>query len=247
MTDSGDAILRVEGLEGGYGRRQVLYGVGVEVSASQIVAIVGHNGAGKSTLLKAVFGLLPIWAGRIYLFGQSLQSPDPRRLIRLGVNFVPQGNRVFMDLSVRENLEMGRIAIHDGRRTREQIERVLSLFPVLRSRLGRRASTLSGGERQMLALGTTLVSSPRLLLLDEPSLGLSAMLVSTVLQEIRKMSYVCGTAVLIVEQKVRQVLTICDRVYVLRNGRVSFSGPAALLKDEARLKEAYLWGERARD
>ena len=224
----------------GYGKKQVVNGVSLAVEPGEVVALIGHNGAGKSTLLKAVFGVLPIWKGRVALDGRVLDTPGPRKLLRAGVAYVPQGNRVFSDLSVRENLEVGGVTLANKRRLKERMARVFELFPALRPRLARRAGTLSGGEKQMLAFANALILAPRLLLLDEPSLGLAPPLVSEALGRIQQITRDNGAAVLIVEQKVREVLKIAQRVYVLRNGQVSFSGPADSLKDEAALREVYL-------
>lgn len=240
MAKRSAKLLEVAGLATGYGKKQVVADVSVDVAAGEVVALIGHNGAGKSTLLKAIFGLLPTWSGSVSLDGTKLQSPTPRELLKLGVSYVPQGNRIFTDLSVRENLEMGAAAVLDRRRFRQQTERIFRLFPVLEPRLRQRAGTLSGGEKQMLALASALLLSPRLLLLDEPSLGLAPPLVSDALVLIRQVAENDNTAVLIVEQKVRAVLRIAQRVLVLRNGRVSYSGSPNSLKDTAKLRQAYL-------
>lgn len=240
MVESAHCFLRVDALVTGYGKKQVVNGVTLDVAAGEIVALIGHNGAGKTTLLKAIFGLIPIWAGSVLLNGESLRSPEPRELLRAGVAYVPQGNRVFTDLTVRENLEMGGITLPNGERLNEGIERVLTAFPALKPRLRQRAGTLSGGEKQMLAFGNALILSPRLLLLDEPSLGLAPPLVTEALGHIQKISRDSGAAVLIVEQKVREVLKIAQRVYVLRNGLVSFTGHTDALKDDQKLREVYL-------
>jgi branched-chain amino acid transport system ATP-binding protein len=232
-------LLKVESLVTGYGKKQVLNGVSLNLAAGEIVALIGHNGAGKSTLLKAVFGLLSIWEGKVTLDGNALNSPNPRRLLRLGVSYIPQGNRVFTDLTVKENLEVAGITLRDKAQLKEGIERVLALFPALLHRLRQRAGTLSGGEKQMLALANGLVVSPRLLLADEPSLGLAPQLVSEALHHILDLNRNHKVTILIVEQKVREVLKIAHRVYVLRNGRISFDGPASAL-DDAKLREVYL-------
>jgi ABC-type branched-subunit amino acid transport system ATPase component len=231
--------LRVEGIVTGYGKKQILNGVSLDLAGGEIVALIGHNGAGKSTLLKAVFGLLPLWQGEVVLDGRPLRPSDPRELLRKGVAYVPQGNRVFTDLTVRENLEMGGITLPKGVRLNEGIERVFAVFPMLRTRLRQRAGTLSGGEQQMLALANALILSPRLLLLDEPSLGLAPRLVSEALTCVQQISCNSGVAVLIVEQKVREVLKIARRVYVLRNGLVSFSGSTDTL-DDSKLRQVYI-------
>jgi branched-chain amino acid transport system ATP-binding protein len=235
-----DPLLSVGGLVAGYTKRQVLKGVSLNVMPGEIVVLIGHNGAGKSTFLKAVFGLIPIWEGRVIVDGQTIKLPNPRKLLSAGVAYVPQGNRVFTELSVRENLEMGGITLPSRSQVDEGIERVFSLFPRLKARVKQRAGTMSGGEKQMLALGNALILSPRILLLDEPSLGLAPPMVSGALRTIQEISKSSGVAVLIVEQKVREVLRIAQRVYVLRNGTVSFSGPTSDLEDERKLRQVYL-------
>jgi len=232
-------LLGVRGLVTGYGKKQVLNGVSLEVSAGEIVALVGHNGAGKSTLLKAAFGLLPIWQGQVSLDGKALNAPNPREMLRAGVAYVPQGNRVFTDLTVRENLEVAGTALPNKASRNEGIERGLGLFPALRPRLRQRAGTLSGGEKQLLALANALVVAPRLLLMDEPSLGLAPQLVTEALRHVQEINRDSGVTVLIVEQKVREVLKISGRVYVLRTGSITFSGPAGTLDDDA-LRRVYL-------
>src|ERR1022692_3316266 len=172
---------------------QVLDGVSIDVCAGEIVALIGHNGAGKSTLLKAIFGMIPMWDGRIFFDGTQLKFPEPRTCLRWGIAYVPQGNRVFGDLTVWENLEVGHIVRQDDVAIQDGIERVLSFFPVLRPRLKQRAGTLSGGEKQMLALSNALILSPRLLLLDEPSLGLEPLLVRQVMDQIKQISRDSGT------------------------------------------------------
>ena len=239
MASKNDCLLGVEALVTGYGKKKVLTGVSLKLKRGEMVALIGHNGAGKSTLLRALFGLLPVWDGRVCLDGQEQESLTPRRLLRSGVAYVPQGNRVFTDLTVRENLEMGGVTL-PKKRLKEGIDRAFSLFPALKPRLRHRAGTLSGGEKQMLALANVLVLSPRVLLLDEPSLGLAPPLVKEAFSRIQHMSHESAASVLIVEQKVREVLRITNRVYVLRNGVVSFSGPSNALRDEAKLREAYL-------
>lgn len=232
--------LRIDSLIAGYGKKQVLNGVTLDVASGEIVALIGHNGAGKSTLLKAVFGLIPIWSGVIQHSGQSSSKPNPRTLLLAGVAYVPQGNCVFPDLTVLENLEIGSLALHDKENLNNRIEGVLASFPPLKERLHQTAGTLSAGQKQMLALAAALTPSPKVLLLDEPSLGLAPSLVSKTLDHIGQISASSGVSVLIVEQKVREVLRISHRVCVLKNGTVSHAGPASELKDDVRLREVYL-------
>jgi branched-chain amino acid transport system ATP-binding protein len=235
-----NGIFRVESLVTGYGKKQVLNGVSLEMGRGEIVALIGHNGAGKSTLLKAVFGLIPIWSGQVFYDGAAVVTPKPRDLLLAGIAYVPQGNRVFTDLTVRENLEMGGITLPTKQAVNEGMERVYTLFPTLKERLKQRAGTLSGGEKQMLALGNALILAPKFLLLDEPSLGLAPPLISQALGRIQQISKDTGMTVVIVEQKVREVLKIARRVYVLRMGQISFAGPADALGDDAKLREVYL-------
>jgi branched-chain amino acid transport system ATP-binding protein len=214
--------------------------VSLDVDVAEVVALIGHNGAGKSTLLKAIFGLIPIWEGIVRLGGVAIETPSPRVLLRQGVAYVPQGNRVFSDLTVKENLEIACVTLARRNEVDDAIERTLDWFPLLRDLLKRRAGTLSGGEKQMLALGNGLMTMPKLLLLDEPSLGLAPPLVSGALQRIKTISQDKGITFLIVEQKVREVLNIAHRVYVLRGGSVSFTGTSSDLQDDMKLRDVYL-------
>lgn len=241
MTETTSPVLRCDSVVAGYGKKEILRGVTLEVGPGEIVALIGHNGAGKSTLLRAVFGLLPVRSGQVFLMGERIESPRPVDLLRRGAVYSPQGNRVFADLTVQENLDVGGMVLASRARRREALKRVVAMFPRLRERLGQRAGSLSGGERQMLVLANALMLSPSLLLLDEPSMGLAPPLVAEALRQISQVRDRLGAAVLIVEQKVREVLKIADRVLVLRQGEVAFSGPAAPLREnEDRLREVYL-------
>ena len=240
MLEETRQILNVDGLVSGYGKKQILNGVTLHLVQGEVVALIGHNGAGKSTLLKAVFGLLPAWKGTVLLDGKVVHAPSTRELVQAGVTYVPQGNRVFTDLTVRQNLEMGAVTLCNKARLSEGIERVFSLFPALKTRLRQRAGTLSGGERQMLALANAIIVCPRMILLDEPSLGLAPPLVAEALARVQKLSRGSGVTFLVVEQKVREVLKIAQRVYVLRNGLISYSGSTASLEDDALLRQVYL-------
>jgi branched-chain amino acid transport system ATP-binding protein len=233
-------LLAVRDLVAGYGKKQVIGGVTLDVGEGEIVALIGHNGAGKSTLLKAVFGMLPAWSGAVLFEGRTLGRDRLPRLLRAGVSYVPQGSRVFSDLTVRENVEVGGVRLRTRGERTTATRRVLAMFPALTPLVARRAGTLSGGERQMLALSMGLMTAPRLLLMDEPSLGLAPPVAREALGTIQRASQEGGVSVLIAEQKVREVLKIAQRVVVLRNGRVSYSGPAADLADGAKLKSAYL-------
>lgn len=237
---SAQSVLKVESLFTGYRKKEILKSVSLDVRRGEIVTIIGHNGAGKSTLLKAMFGIIPIWSGRVLIDGQEVNSPEPRTLLCQGVAYLPQGNRVFPNLTVQENLEMGGVTMPDKSKVAASIEMSLNYFPILGKKLKDLAGTLSGGEKQMLALSNALIISPKILLLDEPSLGLAPLLVTETLERIKELSLSRKVSVMIVEQKVRQVLKIADRVCVLRNGCVSYTGEAEELRDEDKLREVYL-------
>ena len=233
-------MLAIEQLDTGYSKKQVLFGLSLEVRQGEIVALIGPNGAGKSTALKAVCGLIPAWKGQIRFDGELTDSSTPAKNVARGITFCPQGNRVFDELSVKENLQIGGFQL-PSRDLAERIDEALVLFPVLRDRLKQRASKLSGGEQQMLAIARALVPKPKLLMLDEPSLGLSPNLVTAVFETIIRINREIGVAVLIVEQKVREVLNVAHRVYSLKLGRVAFAGPATDLRgNNDRLRDLFL-------
>jgi branched-chain amino acid transport system ATP-binding protein len=212
--------------------------VSVEVNQREIVAVIGRNGSGKSTLLKAIIGLLPVWRGRVLADGKDLTRLSPATRVRAGISYVGQGNRVFGELSVDENLRMGGYLVDSTSQLNSRKETLYHLFPRLAQRRKQLAATLSGGERQSLALAMGLMPTPRILLLDEPSVGLSLELVRTSLATIKNVSRESGAAVLIVEQKVREVLSIADRVYLLTMGKVAFHGSPAEMSDQ--LHQLYL-------
>ena len=231
-------LLEVRGLRGGYGRVEVLRGVDLQVDAGEIVALLGSNGAGKSTLNNIVCGLVPAWGGSVRFGGADLTRARSRDIVRAGLIQVPEGRRVFPNLSVRENLELGSYTRARERRA-ENIDKAYALFPRLKERAAQRAGTLSGGEQQMLAIARALMAEPRLLILDEPSLGLSPLLVEELFALVARL-HAEGLAVLLVEQNVAQSLAIAQRAQVLENGAVRFAGtPEALLASD-ELRRAYL-------
>jgi branched-chain amino acid transport system ATP-binding protein len=239
-TEDRDGMLEIRELETGYGKKQVLFGLSMEVRERETVALIGPNGAGKSTVLRAVCGLISAWKGGIHFNGIPTDKATPAENVAHGIIFAPQGSRVFHDLTVMENLEIGGFQL-PRKKARERIVQVLELFPVLMERVGQDAGRLSGGEQQMLALARALVPEPKLLMLDEPSLGLSPSLVRAIFDKITEVNRKMGVCILIVEQKVREVLDICDRVYSLKLGRVSFEGsPEELKGDKAKLKQLFL-------
>jgi branched-chain amino acid transport system ATP-binding protein len=232
------ALLDIQGLRGGYGRVEVLRGVDLRVNAGEMVALLGSNGAGKSTLNKMVCGLCPAWSGSVRFDGQDLSGAHYREVVKAGLIQVPEGRKVFPNLSVLENLELGSFTRARERRA-GNLEKVFGIFPRLRERIRQNAGTMSGGEQQMLAIGRGLMAEPVLLILDEPSLGLSPLLVEEMFTLIRRLRD-GGLAVLLVEQNVGQSLEIADRAYVLENGSVRFSGKPDELLGSDELRRAYL-------
>ena len=232
------ALLQIEQLRGGYGRTEVLRGIDLHVDVGEVVALLGSNGAGKSTLNNTVCGLFPAWSGQVRFDGQALTNVHYRQVVKAGLIQVPEGRRVFPNLSVLENLALGSFTRARERRV-QNLERVFAIFPKLRERTAQFAGTLSGGEQQMLAIGRGLMAEPRLLILDEPSLGLSPLLVEEMFALIGRLNAE-GLAVLLVEQNVAQSLAIAQRAYVLENGAIRFAGaPDELLASDA-LRRAYL-------
>jgi branched-chain amino acid transport system ATP-binding protein len=232
------ALLDIHGLRGGYGRVEVLRGVDLQVNAGEMVALLGSNGAGKSTLNKMVCGLTPAWSGSVRFDGKDLTGAHYRDVVKAGLIQVPEGRKVFPNLSVLENLELGSFTRARERRA-ANVEKMFHIFPRLRERMAQHAGTMSGGEQQMLAIARGLMAEPVLLILDEPSLGLSPLLVEEMFTLIRELRD-GGLAVLLVEQNVGQSLEIADRAYVLENGSVRFCGKPDALLGSDELRRAYL-------
>jgi branched-chain amino acid transport system ATP-binding protein len=231
-------LLEVEGLAAGYGRIQVLRGIDLAVAEGELVALVGSNGAGKTTLLRTLSGLQPMSAGTIRFAGARIDRLASHARVARGIVQVPEGRQVFAPLSVEDNLRLG--AFRAGRaRIMENLERTYALFPVLRERRALPAGGLSGGQQQMLALARALMAEPRLLLCDEPSMGLAPLMVEQIfatLAELRR----AGATILLVEQNAAEALAIADRAYVIETGRIALEGPAAQLAEHPRVREAYL-------
>ncbi|MCS6861108.1 MAG: ABC transporter ATP-binding protein [Abditibacteriales bacterium] len=234
-------MLEISRLDVYYGVIRALHSVSLHVGKGEIVTLIGANGAGKSTTLRTVSGLLRPLAGEILFEGEDITDMPPHRRVALGIVQVPEGRRVFPQMSVGENLDLGAYARKDKAGIKQDLERVFSLFPILAERRKQAAGTLSGGQQQMLAIGRALMARPRLLLMDEPSLGLAPLIVKDifhVIAEIRKQ----GVTVLLVEQNAHMALSIADRGYVLETGRVTLSGPAKELMANEEVKKAYLGG-----
>jgi branched-chain amino acid transport system ATP-binding protein len=234
------ALLTAQGLELAYGEAAVCRDVSFAVGEGEIVTLLGANGAGKSTTLRAIAGALIPRAGAIFLRGTDITRLPSHARTALGIALVPEGRRVFPYLTVRENLELGAFRLrHDGVKVRQLLEQMLAMFPRLAERARQNAGTLSGGEQQMLALGRAMMSEPRLLCLDEPSLGLAPRIVQDIFRTIREINQ-AGVSVLLVEQNARYALDTASRGYVLQTGRIIASGPCASLREDVRLREAYL-------
>ena len=234
-------MLRLEGVSAGYGRAPVLSGVSVEVRRGDLVCLVGANGAGKSTTLKTISGLLRPSAGRILFEDREIQGWKPQDILRAGIAHCPEGRRVFPHLTVQENLEMGAYVREDTKAVAQDLARVLAHFPVLGERRRQAAGTLSGGEQQMLAIGRALMARPRLVMFDEPSLGLAPTVVETTFKAIGEIQK-DGTTVFMVEQNAYMALRMATRAYVMETGRITREGPARELLDDEHVKRAYLGG-----
>jgi branched-chain amino acid transport system ATP-binding protein len=231
-------VLKVESIDVAYGEIRALKGVGLEVGQGEIVTILGNNGAGKTTTLKTISGLLHPTRGTITLENESLLDVPPHAIVSRGIAHVPEGRRIFNRLTVRENLTMGAYLRNDAR-IGADLERVFGLFPRLAERLSQVAGTLSGGEQQMLAIGRALMASPRLLLLDEPSMGLAPVLVEQIFDTISDINRQ-GMTILLVEQNAAMALSIAHRGYVLETGSIALAGTAAELSENADVRKAYL-------
>jgi branched-chain amino acid transport system ATP-binding protein len=235
------AMLKVDQINVYYGNIQALKGVSLEVEQGEIVTLIGSNGAGKSTLLKSLSGLLKPKQGDIRYLGASIAGKPAQEIVKSGISHVPEGRRVFANMSVEENLELGAYLRKDKQGIRQDFNKVYELFPRLLERRKQLSGTLSGGEQQMLAMGRALMARPKLLLLDEPSMGLAPLLVKTIFAIIEEINRT-GTTVLLVEQNANMALSIAHRAYVIEAGNVVISGTAAELQASDKVKQAYLGG-----
>lgn len=232
-------MLRVDSLGAAYGDLQVLWDITIHVDTGELVAIVGPNGAGKSTLVNTLSGLVQQTSGSIALEGTVIESTGAEDRVGLGIIQCPEGRKLFPEMTVEENLRIGAYLCADRNEVKRRMEHVYAIFTKLQQRSSQIASTMSGGEQQMVAIGRALMSKPKLLLLDEPSLGLAPIMVSEMFQAIEKIKRE-GTTILIVEQNVSQTLAISDRAYVLENGRIALTGQAKMLLDDPHMRKAYL-------
>jgi branched-chain amino acid transport system ATP-binding protein len=222
-----------------YGNIRALRGVSLRVAQGELVALIGSNGAGKTTTMRTISGLLRATEGAITFEGADISRAATDRIVALGISHCPEGRRIFGGLTVAENLRLGAVSRSDRRAIAEDLEMVLGLFPLLKERLSQAGGTLSGGEQQMLAIGRALMSRPRLLLLDEPSLGLAPLMVERIFATIGELK-AQGRTILLVEQNVHHALDIADRAYVMETGRITLEGPATVLRHDPKVEQSYL-------
>ena len=233
------ALLSATGIAAGYGKKEIVRGVDLAVAEGEVLLMLGHNGAGKTTLMRALFGLLSPRGGTVCFAGADITGRRPAENVARGLAFIPQGHGIFPTLSVRDNLELGAFALAERAKLQERLEIVFALFPVLAERRSQIGGTLSGGQQQMLAIGMALMHAPRLMILDEPSIGLAPNLVDKVMQAIREVNRLFGTTILMVEQNVRYSLPIADRVAVLKTGLKIYDGPPDPLHDRVELMKLF--------
>lgn len=234
-------MLKIENLEVAYGNIKAIKGISLEVNKGEIVTLIGSNGAGKSTTLRAISGILKARAGRIIFENEEIQGKEGHEIVKMGICQSPEGRRIFPRMSVDENLDLGAFLRTDKAGIAADRERVLDLFPRLKERINQKAGTMSGGEQQMLAVGRALMGSPKLLLMDEPSMGLAPVLVQMIFETITKINKQ-GTTVLLVEQNALAALNVADRAYVLESGTIKMSGKAKDLISNNEVTKAYLGG-----
>ena len=238
-TNNKQVLLKVTGLKVAYGGIQAVKGVDFEVREGELVSLIGSNGAGKTTTMKAITGILPINDGDIEYLGRSIRGQGPWDLVKQGLAMVPEGRGVFARMTIAENLQMGAYIRNDKAQIQSDIDKVFSIFPRLQERKDQLAGTLSGGEQQMLAMGRALMSRPKVLLLDEPSMGLSPIMVDKIFEVVKDV-YAQGVTVLLVEQNASRALAIADRGYVMESGVVTMNGDAKDMLNDPRVRAAYL-------
>lgn len=236
-------MLKIKDLKSGYNGAEVLHNLDLSVGVGEIVALIGPNGAGKSTILKSIFSLADIYDGKIIFKDKDITNLKTHELIELGVSFVPQGRQIFSNMTVLENLQMGAYVIDDQEVIERNINDIFQKFPILKEKQGEFAGNLSGGQQQLLAIARALIQNPQILLLDEPSLGLSPKMVKEIFEKILEIKNE-GVSILIVEQNAKQAVGIADRTYVLENGRIAMEGDKSILKNE-KIRAVYLGGNIA--
>lgn len=233
-------MLKIENIKTFYGNIQALHDVSIEVKEGEIITLIGANGAGKSTTLMSISGIEPPRSGKIFFEGKEITGMAPDKIVSLGIIQVPEGRRIFPFLTVRENLDMGAFLREDKEEIKRDIDYVFDLFPILAERRNQAGGTLSGGEQQMLAISRALMAKPRLLLLDEPSLGLAPIIVQQIMEIIKKVNTENKTTIFLVEQNANLALKIADKGYVMENGRITMQDSAANLRENEEVRKAYL-------
>jgi branched-chain amino acid transport system ATP-binding protein len=234
------SMLKLEHIQAGYGNILAIKDIDLEINEGEIITLIGANGAGKSTTLMTISGIVPSRSGKIFFDGQEIQHKEPDEIVRLGICQVPEGRHIFPELTVQENLDMGAFLRHDKKEIKRDIDYVFSLFPILAERRGQDGGTLSGGEQQMLAMSRALMARPRLLLLDEPSMGLAPLVIRQIFEIIKQINAENRTTIFLVEQNANQALHIAHRGYVIENGRIVFAGKAEELLKNTDIQKAYL-------
>jgi len=233
-------MLRLKNIQTYYGNIQALHDVTIDIAEGEIVALIGANGAGKTTTLMSICGIVPPRSGEIFFKGTPIQGMSPEKIVQLGICQVPEGRRIFPNMTVMENLEMGAFLRKDKEQVKKELAIILDLFPILAQRRNQLGGTLSGGEQQMLAISRALMARLRLLLLDEPSLGLAPLIIQQIFEIIKKVNKEYGTTILLVEQNANQALKLADRGYVMENGRITLVDSAENLLNNEDVKKAYL-------
>ncbi|MBB5346479.1 ABC transporter ATP-binding protein [Desulfoprunum benzoelyticum] len=233
-------MLKLENIQAGYGNILAIKDIDLEINEGEIITLIGANGAGKSTTLMTISGIVPSRSGRILFDDREIQRKEPDEIVRLGICQVPEGRHIFPELTVQENLDMGAFLRRDKKEIKRDIDYVFSLFPILAERRGQDGGTLSGGEQQMLAMSRALMARPRLLLLDEPSMGLAPLVIRQIFEIIKQINAENRTTIFLVEQNANQALHIAHRGYVIENGRIVFSGKAEELLKNTDIQKAYL-------
>jgi len=241
LDDNVEIILKTEGLVGGYGRTTILHGTEIELPKAALTTMIGPNGAGKSTLFKAIFGLLNIREGAVILEGKDITHLSPMQKLRKGIAYVPQGRNIFPELTVENNLEFGGVSLRDLKETRRRMEKVMDQFPILRKRAKTQASTLSGGEQKMLEIGRAMLLDPKILLIDEPSIGLSPILVQQTFDLLLALRDK-GVTILMIEQNAKQALGVSDYGIVLQQGRLALAGTAKEVLNHPEIGHLFLGG-----
>jgi len=237
----GDTLLKVENLSTHYGKIAALNGISFEVNRGQVVTLLGSNGAGKSTTLKTVSGIIPPTSGKIYFEGEDITNRPAHDIVKRGLVHLPEGRRIFKDLSVLENLELGAYTLKDGKERKKRVDKVFARFPILAKRGKQQGGTLSGGEQQMLAIGRGLMLEPKMLLMDEPSMGIAPLIVRDITEIVKKL-HEDGTTILLVEQNAKMALGLADYGYVLDTGNIVLEGRGVDLQSDDKVVRAYLGG-----